>query len=136
MITRGARTGARKADGGRSFVLILTDLARRIDHEHTFRLPEQEPSVALGGFASLGGSRCETLRTFRPGTVVPFSRQMADIASQAFQRFGRQSGHPARLNYGDCMAYAVSAAQRAPLLFKGGDSGRTDALSHPASIRA
>jgi ribonuclease VapC len=70
-----------------------------------------------------------------PGTVVPFSRQMADIASQAFQRFGRQSGHRARLNYGDCMAYAVSAALQAPLLFKGGDFGSTDALSHPSSIR-
>lgn len=71
-----------------------------------------------------------------PGTVVPFSRGMADIAGLAFQRFGRQSGHPARLNYGDCMAYAVSAALQAPLLFKGGDFGRTDAIMHPASIRS
>lgn len=70
-----------------------------------------------------------------PGTVVPFSREMADVASRAFAAFGRASGHPARLNFGDCMAYAVSVVLRAPLLFKGGDFARTDVMPHPASIR-
>jgi len=70
-----------------------------------------------------------------PGTVVPFSREMADVASQAFRTFGRGSGHSARLNFGDCLAYAVSAVMRAPLLFKGGDFGLTDVMAHPASIR-
>jgi ribonuclease VapC len=69
------------------------------------------------------------------GTVVPFSRQMADAAAEAFTRFGRGSGHPAKLNFGDCLAYAVSAVLRAPLLFKGGDFGLTDVMAHPASIR-
>ncbi len=68
-------------------------------------------------------------------SVVPFSRDMADVASQAFVAFGRASRHPARLNFGDCMAYAVSAVMRAPLLFKGGDFGRTDVMAHPAAIR-
>jgi ribonuclease VapC len=68
-------------------------------------------------------------------SVVPFSRQMADVASQAFASFGRASGHPAKLNFGDCMAYAVSVVMRAPLLFKGGDFSRTDVMAHPASIR-
>jgi ribonuclease VapC len=67
--------------------------------------------------------------------VVPFSAEMADTASRAFDEFGRASGHPARLNFGDCMAYAVSAVMRAPLLFKGGDFGLTDVMAHPASIR-
>lgn len=71
-----------------------------------------------------------------PGTIVPFSREMADEASRAFERFGRASGHPARLNFGDCMAYAVAVVMRAPLLFKGGDFGLTDVPAHPASIRA
>jgi ribonuclease VapC len=60
---------------------------------------------------------------------------MANAASQAFATFGRGSGHPARLNFGDCLAYAVSAVLRAPLLFKGGDFGQTDVMAHPASIR-
>ena len=67
--------------------------------------------------------------------VVPFSREVADAASGAFDRFSRASGHPARLNFGDCMAYAVAAVMRAPLLFKGGDFGLTDVMAHPASIR-
>ena len=70
-----------------------------------------------------------------PATIVPFSREMADVASEAFIKFGRLRGHPARLNFGDCMAYAVSAVMRAPLLFKGGDFGFTDVMAHPASIR-
>jgi ribonuclease VapC len=70
-----------------------------------------------------------------PVSVVPFNRDMADVASKAFARFGMRSGHPARLNVGDCMAYAVSAVMRAPLLFKGRDFGRTDVMAHPASIR-
>jgi ribonuclease VapC len=70
-----------------------------------------------------------------PGTVVPSSREMADVAVQAFRAFGRGSGHSAWLNFGDCLAYAVSAVMRAPLLFKGGDFGLTDVMAHPASIR-
>ncbi len=68
-------------------------------------------------------------------SVIPFSRDMADAASRAFVTFGRASGHPAKLNFGDCLSYAVSAAMRAPLLFKGGDFSLTDVLAHPASIR-
>ncbi len=68
-------------------------------------------------------------------SVIPFSREMADVASTAFATFGRASGHPARLNFGDCLAYAVAGVMRAPLLFKGGDFGHTDVLAHPASIR-
>jgi ribonuclease VapC len=71
-----------------------------------------------------------------PVSVIPFGREMADAASQAFATFGRASGHPARLNFGDCMAYAVSAVLRAPLLFKGRDFALTDVLAHPAAIRA
>lgn len=66
-------------------------------------------------------------------TVAPFGRDMADIASREFATFGKASGHPAKLNFGDCMAYAVATALRAPLLFKGGDFGRTDVLAHPSS---
>lgn len=70
-----------------------------------------------------------------PGLIVQFSREMADAASGALDRFGKGSGHPAKLNFGDCMSYAVSAVMRAPLLFKGGDFGLTDVIAHPAAIR-
>ncbi len=87
---------------------------------------------------NLAGRSSRWLERFvdsRPGVVVPFSREMADAAARAFDKFGRASGHPARLNFGDCMAYAVAAVMRAPLLFKGGDFGLTDVMAHPASIR-
>lgn len=87
---------------------------------------------------NLTGHTSRWLEAFVEGeavSVVPFSRAMADVASRAFATFGRASGHPARLNFGDCMAYAVSAAMRAPLLFKGRDFGHTDVMAHPASIR-
>lgn len=87
---------------------------------------------------NLAGHSSRWLEEFinSPGiSVVPFGREMADVASQAFATFGRSSGHPARLNFGDCVAYAVSTALRAPLLFKGNDFGRTDVMPHPASIR-
>jgi ribonuclease VapC len=71
-----------------------------------------------------------------PVSVMPFNREMADAASGAFATFGRASGHPAKLNFGDCMAYAVSAVLREPLLFKGRDFALTDVMAHPASIRA
>jgi ribonuclease VapC len=41
--------------------------------------------------------------------VVIFSRDMADVVSAAFARFGRASGHLARLDFGGCLAYAVAA---------------------------
>jgi ribonuclease VapC len=68
-------------------------------------------------------------------SIVPFSRDMTDIAANAYAQFGRRSGHPARLNFGDCMAYAASAVLRAPLLFKGADFAHTDVMAHPASIK-
>lgn len=89
--------------------------------------------------AILGARTSRWLEEFIDGddiSVVPFSRDMADVASHAFAIFGRVSGHPAKLNFGDCMAYAVSAVMRAPLLFKGKDFGRTNIMAHPASIRA
>ena len=40
--------------------------------------------------------------------------------------FRKGSGHPARLNFGDCFAYALAKESGEPLLFKGGDFAHTD----------
>ena len=50
----------------------------------------------------------------------------ARIAREAYRDFGRASGHPARLNFGDCFAYALARAMGEPLLFKGDDFAKTD----------
>jgi ribonuclease VapC len=57
--------------------------------------------------------------------IVPFDAEQAALARDAFRRFGK-GRHPARLNFGDCIAYALSKASGEPLLFKGGDFARTD----------
>jgi ribonuclease VapC len=58
--------------------------------------------------------------------VEPVTREQADIARAAYRDFGRGSGHPAALNFGDCFAYALAKAMREPLLFKGDDFSHTD----------
>jgi ribonuclease VapC len=57
--------------------------------------------------------------------VVPFDRRIFENARQAFNRFGK-GRHRAKLNFGDCMAYAVAKAHDVPLLFKGNDFAHTD----------
>jgi ribonuclease VapC len=59
-------------------------------------------------------------------SVVPITEQTVATALDAFERYGKGQGHPARLNLGDCFAYAVAHDQRVALLFKGDDFGRTD----------
>jgi ribonuclease VapC len=59
-------------------------------------------------------------------TAEPVTREQADIARAAYRDFGRGSGHPAQLNFGDCFAYALAKSMREPLLFKGDDFAHTD----------
>lgn len=57
--------------------------------------------------------------------IVPHDAGLADVAREAFLRFGK-GRHPAALNFGDCAAYALAKTRGAPLLFKGGDFSLTD----------
>lgn len=61
--------------------------------------------------------------------VVPFTAEHAALARQAHRDFGRGSGHPARLDLGDCFAYALARATGEPLLYQGDDFARTDVRS-------
>ncbi len=61
--------------------------------------------------------------------LEPVDAEQARIAREAYRDFGRGSGHPARLNFGDCFAYALAKARSEPLLFKGEDFGHTDVES-------
>jgi ribonuclease VapC len=58
--------------------------------------------------------------------IVPFDRPQLAVARAAHRRFGRGSGHPARLNLGDCFAYALAITTGEPLLFKGDGFRHTD----------
>lgn len=58
--------------------------------------------------------------------VEPATDHHATIAYQAFLKFGKGTGHPAQLNFGDLFSYALAKERNAPLLFKGNDFAATD----------
>jgi ribonuclease VapC len=53
------------------------------------------------------------------------NESMAATALLAFERFGK-GRHPAKLNMGDCFAYASARSTGSKLLFKGEDLSQTD----------
>jgi ribonuclease VapC len=57
--------------------------------------------------------------------IEPVTAAQAEVARQAYRDFGKGSGHPAQLNFGDCFAYALAVTTREPLLYKGNDFGHT-----------
>lgn len=59
-------------------------------------------------------------------TVVDVTARQARAARAAYRDFGKGSGHPAQLNFGDCFSYALATARDEPLLFTGDDFGHTD----------
>lgn len=57
--------------------------------------------------------------------IVPFAREHAEVAAGAFLRYGK-GRHPAGLNFGDAMSYAVARISGLPLLYTGDDFAKTD----------
>jgi ribonuclease VapC len=77
----------------------------------------------------VGPDRHQKLKEFMSAAemqVVPFDASQAELAWDAHRRFGRGSDSPARLNFGDCMVYALAKGSGEPLLFKGDDFTHTD----------
>jgi ribonuclease VapC len=90
--------------------------------------------VVEASFVMLGRKRAEGLTDLQAflddGEIerVPVDVRQAEAAVEAFRRFGR-GRHPARLNIGDCFAYALAKTTGEPLLFKGADFARTDIVA-------
>jgi ribonuclease VapC len=61
--------------------------------------------------------------------VEPVTFEQAKIARQAYRDYGKGSGHPANLNFGDCFSYALAREKREPMLYKGDDFVHTDLRS-------
>ncbi len=80
---------------------------------------------AKAGTAPVDALIAKFLRTVER---VDFDEAHLVAATTAFNRFGK-GRHPASLNYGDCMAYAVAQVAGCPLLYKGEDFARTDIQS-------
>lgn len=60
--------------------------------------------------------------------IAPFTEQHATLAWEAYAQFGK-GNHPAKLNMGDCFAYALAKDMDLPLLYKGNDFAQTDIAS-------
>ena len=81
--------------------------------------------VALGRFGPAAAADLDALIALIAPAVVPFDDHQADIARDAFAKYGK-GRHAAALNFGDCAAYALAVSEAEPLLFKGTDFGSTD----------
>lgn len=67
----------------------------------------------------------EMLRLFSI-KIESVTEEQAYLALDAYDRFGKGTGHRAGLNYGDCFSYALAKQTAEPLLFKGADFTHTD----------
>lgn len=89
-----------------------------------------ELSIVLRGFKDLPPAEAERwLDLFvEKGRlrVVPMTADHVRAARAAHLLFGKGTGHPARLNFGDCCTCALAKVFGIPLLFKGDDFARTD----------
>ena len=66
---------------------------------------------------------------------IPMTESIGQIARVAAKAFGKVAGHPAKLNMGDCFAYATANAYRITLLSKGHDLARIDMGYASAGMR-
>jgi ribonuclease VapC len=116
---------------------IIAILFQEAEAEAFQSIVESNPSIVTGpilieALMVLTGRGIENpeteLKDFIEGNsvdVLSFDQQMTVLAQEAFLAFGK-GRHPAKLNFGDCMAYALARSQGVPLLFKGEDFALTD----------
>ena len=85
-----------------------------------------ESAMVMVGRKSAGGKiALDELLAEAGIEIVPFDSDAARIAVESFIRFGK-GRHPAGLNFGDCISYALAKTEIMPLLFKGDDFRLTD----------
>lgn len=88
-----------------------------------------EAGIVADGRSALHGERLDVLLVVLEIDVIPVSARHAELARAAHRRYGRGSGSPAKLNFGDCFSYALASETGLPLLFVGEDFAETDVLA-------
>lgn len=89
-----------------------------------------ETAVVIDGSRDpVASRRFDELVTEAALSVEPVTAHQAEIARAAYRDFGKGSGHPAGLDFGDCFAYALASDAGEPLLFVGNDFTHTDLRS-------
>jgi ribonuclease VapC len=88
-----------------------------------------EAAIVIDGSRDpVASRRFDDLLREAQAEIEPVTEAQARIAREAYRDFGRGSGHAARLNFGDCFAYALARTTGEPLLFKGDDFTHTDVI--------
>ena len=85
-----------------------------------------EVGIVADARSTAHGERLDRILTALEVEVVPVTQHHVAVARAAYRRFGRGSGSAARLDHGDCFAYALAITTGEPLLFVGDDFTRTD----------
>lgn len=85
-----------------------------------------EAGIVADRRSAAHGERLDRLMSVLEIQVVPVTARQSELARLAHRRFGRGSGSRARLNFGDCFAYALAVESGEPLLFVGDDFALTD----------
>jgi ribonuclease VapC len=119
-----------------ALIAILTDepdglaLSRALDEPEIVRMSAAsylETSIVLDKHRdAVMSAQLDDLIERSRIAVEPVTAEQAKIARQAYRDYGKGSGHPANLNFGDCFSYALAREKREPLLYKGDDFVHTD----------
>jgi ribonuclease VapC len=115
---------AREADA-----VTLGERVDATEHAFTSALAVYEAVLGLArarGMAVAAANEAVALYLSRANVeIIPITAEIGRAAIAAFERYGR-GRHPARLNMGDCFAYACAKTLGMPLLYKGDDFAQTD----------
>lgn len=119
----------REQEADRFIQLIAEDGSRLMS---TFSILETAVVIEVRKGAA-GARELDLLLHEADVTSVPFTVEHLELARDAYRRFGKGQ-HPAGLNLGDCVSYALAEHSGEPLLFKGDDFAKTDIRPIPASL--
>ena len=88
-----------------------------------------EAAVVIDGSRDpIASRRFDELLSVANVKIEPVDQAQARLARDAYRDFGKGCGHPARLNFGDCFAYALAKVTGESLLFIGADFAKTDIM--------
>jgi ribonuclease VapC len=115
----------REEPEGEDFLRIISKDSARL----TSVVAMVEASIALGridGNYEASAATIKELVRKLGAQVAPVSADMFEEVMAAYSRYGKGTGHPAKLNFGDCFSYAMAKRANVALLYKGNDFSQTD----------
>jgi len=124
-------------DASAMVALILQETGRDELIDRMAAAPSRQTSVisafetvlAVGRETGDRKGALDIVRRFLEGAGVivhDVNAGLLEELAKTYQRHGKGSGHPARLNIGDCFSYAMAKHAGVPLLYKGDDFAQTD----------